>query len=547
MICNSCKNEFTNIDGLKFCPYCGWEIQDTIDLEAEQIPDKIDNDERENIVDAGPMDKKQDTLPMPAITEDDIKKFNKGKFFSSLKKPFMNFKESRQKFFTSFKKPVLNMKVLIPTIALLVVIAGGVFAYSLLIVKPVDEVRIKGDLIGKVITLPKGTSIKISKDNMKGFTISSSSRHTDKKKDEIKVSLTLNNGSIEAITLVSIVYTSEGNNQWKVSDQIVLEGVTAIKPVVGMDEKKFLAGLKKLNINIADTPVTLGGQYVKNLGISSRTPDLGNGKEEILVQASIDSGLLAANGKIKCKLVFENEIWNIVSIIQNSNEDFKLTLSPTFSDEKVIEPIKKRGFEETLSYSGFFGGKGFTVKDSFTKSMVISGKEYDAQNGTLNVTAKRENAAGELNLGLSTYYTFSISLSKISLLDGSKTTINSGKINNVPDSVIKSTIANGEIEGSNLLFWWSNNHKITPEELNTYKTKNTLSKKGFENIKYVYGSITSLDVKKDKKDKTDKTVSFVAVYFLVYDDAKGYNWKLDKLVGEDSPNYKEYSKLSENQ
>ncbi|MBU3190206.1 hypothetical protein K9O30_14035 [Clostridium bowmanii] len=548
MICNSCKNEFTNIDGLKFCPYCGWEIQDNIDLEAEQIPDKINNEQRENIVDAGTVGKKSDTLAMPAITEEDINKFNKGKFFSSLKKPFVNIKGSREKFFTSFKKPVMNLKVLIPIIALLVVIAGGVFAYSLLIVKPVDEVRIKADLIGKVITLPKGTSIKISEDYMKSFTISS--RNTDKHKDEIKVALTLNNGAIEAKTLVSIVYTSEGNNQWKVSDEIGLEGVTAIKPVVGMDEKKFLTGLKKLNINISDTPVTLGGQDVKKLGISSRTPDLKNGKEEIIVQASIDSGLLAANGKIKCKLVFENEIWTLASIVENSNEDFKLIISPTFSNEKVIEPIKKRGFEETLSYSGFFGGKGFTVKDSFTNSIVVSGKEFDAQTGTLNVTAKRENAAGELNLGLSTYYTFSISLSKISLIDGSKTTIDSGKINNVPDSVIKSTISNGEIEGSNLLFWWSNNHKITPEELNTYKTKETLSKKGFENIKYVYGSITYLDVKKDKKDKTDKvdkTVSFVAVYFLVYDDAKGYNWKLDKLVGEDSPNYKDYSKISENQ
>jgi len=493
------------------------EIQETVDLEPKHIPKKMSNQERKNLDDVGKVNKKnQDTLAMPVITEETIKKFNKKKFFSSLKRPFE------------------NMKVIIPIIAVLVVIAVGVFAYSFFIVKPVDEARIKGDLIGKVITLSKGTKIKINKNNMKSFSVSS--RNTDKNKDEIKVALTLNNGAIEAKTLVSIIYTSEGDNQWKVSDKIVVEGVTALKPVVGMDKKKFLAGLKKLNITIADTPIELGGQDVKNLDISLRKPDLVNGKEEIIVQTSIDSGLLAASGNIKCKLVFENETWSIANILVNSNEDFKLILSPTFSDERVIETVKKQGFEETLSYSSFFGGKGFTVKDKFTTSIKISGKEFDAQKGRLNVIAKRENKAGEINLGLSTYYTFSISLSQISILNGAKTTVDSGTINTVPNSLIIATIANTEIEGSNLLFWWSNNHKITPEELKTYKTKEILSKKGIENIKYVYGSITYIDGEKNKN------VSFVAIYFLVYDDVKGYNWKLDKLVGEDSPNYKTYSK-----
>ena len=524
MICNSCKNEFTNIDGLKFCPYCGGEIEQPIELKVEPIPDKINNVESENIVQADTsMKKHEDTLPMPAITKEHIKKYN------------------REKFFASFKKTFANMKVIIPLIALLVVIAGGTFAYTFFIVKPVDEVRIKQDLMGKVITLPKGTSIKISKDYMKNFSIDT--RNTDKRVDEVKVSVTLNNGAIEANTLLSVVYTYQGKNKWKISDPIVLEKVNAVKPVVGMDEKKLLEGVKKLSISIADTKVTLGGQDVKKLGISSRTPDLENRKEEILVQTSIDSGLLATTGKIKCKLVFENEAWSIATIEKNSNEDFILGLSPTFSDEKVIEAIRKQGLEETVTYSDFFGGKGFTVNNNFTKSINVAGKRYDVPKGVLYVTAKRSNIAGEIKSVLSTGYTFSISLSKIALTDKSKTTVDSGAINNMTSPLIISTITNAEIEGSNLLFWWSNNHKISPEEAKTFKTSEILSKKGFENIKYVYGSITSKDGKKNK----GASVSFVALYFLVYDETKGYNWKLDKIIGEDSPNYKALSKESKNQ
>ena len=536
MICNNCKNEFTNIDGLKFCPYCGFEIEDAIVMEVEQVPDEINIGKNENISKEDTLTKiHEDTQPMPAITDKDIKKYNMNKFFSKFKKPDIN------KFFSRLKKPDMNLKVIIPMIALLIVIAGGVFAYTFFIVKPVDAAMVKEDLMGKVITLPKGTIIKISKDYMKSFSINS--RNTDKKKDEIKVALTLNNGTIEAKTMMSIVYTSEGNNKWKLNEKIVLEGVTAIKPVVGIDETNFLAGLKKLNINISDQPVALGGQEVKNLVINLKTPDLENGKEEIQVKVSMDSGLLATNGNIKCKLVFQNENWMISTIEKNSNDDFILALSPTFSDEKVIEAIRKKGMEETVSYPSFFAGKGFTVKDSFTKNISISGKRFDVPKGVLYVNAKRENKAGEIKSVLSTGYTFSISFTQIALTDQTKTTVSSGTINNVASPLIISTIANVEIEGSNLFFWFSNNHKITTEEAKTFKTDKIVFSKNSENIKYVYGSVKYTNGKKNKS----VSLSFVALYFLVYDETKGYNWKLDKIIGEDSPNYKAYSNEVKNQ
>lgn len=534
MICKNCNNEFTNIDGLKFCAYCGWEIQveiqediqenvqeniqEHIELKDEHISDKINNEESEIIVDADEKKKKhENTQPMPVITQEHIKKYNRQQFFENLKKIFAN------KITFPNKK---TFKVIIPIIVLLVVIAGGVFAYTLFNVKPVDEVRVKQDLMGKIITLPKGTRIKISKDYIKKLSINT--RKTDKHKEEIKVSLTLNNGAIEANTLLSIVYEYQGKNQWRISDKIVLDKATSIKPVLGMNEKKFLEALKKLSISIGDTEVVLGGEDVKNLGINLRTPDLKNGKEEIKVLTSIDSGLMATTGKIKCKLIFENEAWGIASIEKDKTEAFTLGLSKTFSDEKAIEAIKKQGLEEIVSYSSFFGGKEYTVKDSFTKNIKIPGKRYDAQKGVLYVNAERENIAGEVKSVLLTGYTFSISLDKIALIDKSTTTVTSGTINNITSPLIIATIANVEIESNNMLFWWTSNHKITTEEAKTFKTDKIVSEKGFQNIKNVYGSITYIDGKKKKSG------SVVASYFLVYDGTKGYNWKLDKIIGQDS-------------
>ena len=534
MICNSCNNEFTNIDGLKFCPYCGAETEQGIEEQIEeqteeqtenkadgetiQTSNEIKSGEVENIFASEIMH--QDTLDMPAITDKDIKKYN------------------RNKFFAAFKKTFKEMKVVIPIIALLAVIGIGVFVYTVFIVKPVDQARIKKDMIGKVITLPKGTSIKISKEYIKSFTIQS--RNDDKVKEDIKVAVTLNNGAIESKILLALAYTYEGQNYWEFNDEIVLEQVNSIKPVVGMDKKTFLSGLKKLSIPIAGTPKILGEQDVKTLGITSRTPDFTNGKEEIMVDTSIDSGILAAEGKIKCKLAFENEAWKISTIEQNTAEDFEVVVSQGLSDEKIIETIKNKGMEETVTYPNFFGGEGFPIKDSFTKSISVAGKRLDMPNGVLYVNAKRENVAGQINTALTTGYTLPISFSEISLSKGAKTKVDSGTINNVPKELIISTITNAEIQGSNGFLWFSNNHKITSEEANTFKAGEILSKKGFENIKYVYGSITYKD------GATDKNVAFVAVYFLVYDDT-GYNWKLDKLVGEDSPNYNEYSKAAKSQ
>ncbi|MBX4263402.1 hypothetical protein [Clostridium estertheticum] len=521
MRCDSCNNEFSNINGLKFCPYCGEQIDGKIEMQGETI---LNNEDGENKAKPTLNEKKeQDTSAMPVISDKDIRKYKRDKIFAWVKKTF------------------IHKKVIIPMIAIISVIIVSVFAYSFFIVRPIDDARIKEDLIGTIVTLPKGTVIKINKDNMKSFIISN--RNTQKSKDEIKLALTLNNDALEAKVLLSVVYLKEGKNEWKTNGKPVTLNITSVKPVVGINDKIFLAKLKGLKMTIGNTQEALNGQNVKNLGITLRTPDFQNGKEEILVETTIDSGLLRATGKIKCSLVFEDETWSVNSIDANSSDDFKLTLSPNFSDEKAIQIIKKQGLAETVSYSDFFGGKGFSVKDGFTKNINISGKTFNEKKGTLNLIAKRENIAGEIKSVLSTNYTFSISLSDIALLNGSETTVDSAVISNIPESIIIPSITNGEIEGSNLLFWWSNNHKVTEEEAKTFKTDKTLSTKGLKNIKYVYGNITYKDDKNNKSK--DRSVSIVAVYFLVYDDSSGYNWKLNKLISEDSPNYKTYINLKD--
>jgi hypothetical protein len=517
MVCNSCKNEFDNINGLKFCPYCGVPIEENIALAAEQGYEEEGILEKQDINDETTRIKKmQDTLKMPKITEKEIRKYK-------IKKVLRLIKESFTK-----------MKVIIPIITICLVMVIGVVGYSFFIGRPVDEGKIKEDLIGKTIKLPKGTNIEIKKSYIKNFSINSRNTNKSEKKDDIKVAVTVNNGTLEVNTILSLQYIYEGKNQWKFGGKVELAEDTTVKPVIVMEERQLLDELKKLSINIGEVSKSLAGEDVKTLRIVERMPNLESFSEEVLIEAGIDSGLIAAVGKIKCKLAFENEVWNITGIERNSTEDFALVLSPTFAQEKILEVIKKEILEETVTHQNVFAGKGFFVRDNFTKSISIVDKKFDAQNGKLTVTAKRENTAGEIKTTLANEYTFTLSFTKMDLIKKSKTAVNSVTIDDMTKDFIVSTIANVEVEGGNLFFWYSDNHKITTDEAKTFKTDKILFKKGLQNVKYVYGSITYNNGNKQK------TTALVATYYLVYDSSKGYTWKLDKIIGEDSPNYKNY-------
>jgi uncharacterized Zn finger protein (UPF0148 family) len=516
MICSSCKNELTNINGLKFCPYCGKEIEESISLEAEQIFKEDSDGEKNNEETTSEAKKIHNTLKMPIITEKDIKEYKKRKKDPQVKK--------------SFK----SMKLIIPIITIILIFSVGIFSYSYLFGKPVEEGRIKEDLIGKSIILPKGTNIELKKGFIKDFNIASRETSKSEKKDNIKISLTVNNGTLEVKTTLAVEYLYIGNNQWKLADKISMEGDTLIKPVSGMDETQLLSGIKQMNITIGDASKSLGGEDVKSLKLISRTPDLDNFKEEVIVEANIDNKVLAANGKIKCKLNFANEAWTLASVEKNSPDEFAVALSPNFSQDSMLEAIKKDVIDETATNTNVFGGKAFYIKDSFTKSISIGDMSFDSQSSKLTLTVKRENQAGEMKVILSNDYTFALSFKKIDLVKKSKVVVDTVTINDISKDFIASTITNVEIEGGSLFFVFSDNHKITAEEAKAIKIDKVLSKKGFQNVKYIYGSISYADGKKQK------TVSLVATYYLVYDATKGYSWKLEKIVGEDSPNYKSY-------
>lgn len=530
MICENCSNEFDNINGLKFCPFCGTSIEGNTDLEArqnadfeeqinveiQQNTDKIDADEKNSSSEGGKeTDKLEDTLEMPVITKEDIRRYK------------------REKFFKTYIEPFTKMKVAVPLATIFIVIAVGAFSYVYFFGNSVDEERIKADLIGKVVTLPKGTNIEIKKGNINNFIINSRSTSKSEKKDDIKAAVTINNGNLEVSTLLSIQYIYEGRNKWTISENIGIAGETSVKPLAVMDEKVFLENLRKFTIIVGNTNMLLSDGEVKTLQIAERKPDLNNFQEEILVEAVIDNGLLSAAGKLKCIVKFENEAWGLSSVEKSGTEDFALVLSSAFNQDRIIDIIKKEGLEATVANANVFGGKGYFVKDSFTKSFTIPDKKYDAQKGELLVSVKRENAAGELNSTLSTDYTFSLTLGKLELMKKSKTIVDSISIADMTRDFIVSTIANAEIEGDRF-FWKADNHKINADEAKTFKSDKILTKKGLQNVRYVYGNITYIEAKKEKK------ISFVATYFLVYDSSKGYNWKLDKIIGEDSPNYKNY-------
>lgn len=510
MVCNSCKNEFDNINGLKFCPYCG------IKLEEEKVP-KIEEaasaETKEEIASAKTIEQ---TLRMPVITKEQLRKYKMEKFFSSLIKPFKNYK----------------LVISIVTIVFFTLMVGAGYVYSS--GKPVDEGKIKSDLIGKTVVLPKGTSVEIKKGFIKNFSVSERKTSKSEKKDDIKADVTIDNGVIEINTVLSIQYVYNENKKWTTTDKVELIGDTTVKPLVGMEDNKIIEEAKKLTIDIGNVAKILSDKDVKSLNIASRTPDFENLKETVLIDAGIDSGLIAASGKIKCTLSFKDEAWSVAALERNSTEDFALVLSPAFSQDKVAELIKKVPLETTVSHADVFGGKNFFINESFTKSIALGDKKFDAQTRSLTVNVKRQNTAGEVKTVLSTDYTFAVGFDKIELLKKSKTTADSVTIDDITKDYLLSTIVGAEIEGNNVFLWFSDNHKITAEEAKSFKTTKTASKKGAENVKYVYGSLTYKDGNKVK------TTNVVAVYFLVYDNSKGYSWKLDKVVSEDSPSYKLY-------
>ena len=135
-------------------------------------------------------------------------------------------------------------------------------------------------------------------------------------------------------------------------------------------------------------------------------------------------------------------------------------------------------------------------------------------------------------------YVFNVSLTNVSYSSSTKSKVEEVSVSDLTRDMIVASLSGAEIEGRRGVFWWDNNHKLTKDEAKTYQEDEILSKAGYQNIKYAYGKITYDD------DGDQKTVDMVAIYYLTYDNDRGYEWKLDSVISSESSKYKHYNKDS---
>jgi hypothetical protein len=120
MICNSCKGEFDNINGLKFCPYCGTNLENDAFLKTEKLAEA-----GEEIIASKEI---HDTIEMPVLTKDQIRNYKMQQYFGAVRKPFKNF------------------KAVITMITMLLFIAAFGIGYIFFSGRPVSEAAVKDDL-----------------------------------------------------------------------------------------------------------------------------------------------------------------------------------------------------------------------------------------------------------------------------------------------------------------------------------------------------------------------------------------------------------------
>ncbi|WP_163193821.1 hypothetical protein [Clostridium thermarum] len=547
MNCNICNNEFKYIDGLKFCPYCGSKLtmkfiaseekmdtpgeeEDKVQAEEtyiEGVELEIDQDMEETgdigQGSAGQKAKIHDTLEMPPITDEVIEREKKAR--KSLK---------RSKVLTGIRNVISSKLFVIPFFALIVLGVSGFLAYNYLLNTKVEDAQLKADLIGKTIILPKGTNFQIERGFLKEMTVVNRVYNKEQGVEYIDISTVLNNNSLEVKGSLQVAYKREGRNQWKLMDEITLKNDITVKAVAGKEETKLLQEIKQQKVIAAGEEVGLSEGIVNSIKILQRTPDFEAGKEDVLAEVIIDGGVLQAKGNVVISLSFDNEVWTVDGIKNEADKQFEVAISETLSEDLILEQIQNKGLEEYVAHNSVFGGKSFLVKDKFSRSMTIQSKELDDSKKKLTVTLKRENTAGMLNSTLAATYVFNVSLKGLTYVSNSKSTVEDLSVTALSRDAIAASLSGAEVEGRSDFFWWSDNHKLTETEANTFKLDEILSKTGYKNINYVYGSLTY----------DNETVSVVALYYLLYDNSKGYVWKLDSVISSESSKYRYYSKES---
>lgn len=550
MNCNICNNEFKYIDGLKFCPYCGSKLNiqfvasddeedgnnqygDTTIEEPRQEQEKagqsVESSEKaENDVVDGEVEKVRkklhDTLEMPPITDEDIKKDKKLR--RSLR---------RTQILSAAKRAITSKRFIIFLSAILVLGLAAFLTVNLFNNKSVDEVRIRQDIAGKTIILPKGSSFEIKKDYIQDIKIAAVTPDKNNKQLEyLDVKMIFNNKSIEVKGTFKLTYKHESKNQWKLNDKIMLNNDVVVKPVAGMEEARLIDELKKQKISVAEEDLALGDGSVKSLKVLQRTPNFDAGTETVLVGVTVDSGIITSAGNVTASLSFADESWKLASVSRSSDQDFKLALSGSISDDSILAQIKKKPLQENVTYSTVFGGREFAVSDKFTKSMKVTEKNFDGAKKLLSVSVRRENAAGVINSTLTTNYSLSVSMNGMVLSSNSKSKVEAVTVADISKDSIAPMFVGAEMKMGSQFLWWSESHTITADEAKTLKISKIVTRKDVQNARYVYGDISYKDGKKVK------TASIVAIFLVSGDGSGGYAWKLDSVISSESDQYQYY-------
>lgn len=518
MICGNCNKEFEYTEGLKFCPYCGCKIN--IDfVPREGAADDFNSEENEPPKEA----KLGNTLDMPKITDEQIKQ-------EARRKKAEQRAIKRQQYISKAKTIVKDQRFLLTVATIAVVIVIAIIGDKFFLNQSVNESNITSDLLGKVITLPKGTKFEVKKDYIKSISITENKKDKDTKK--ILANFILADSSIKVTGSLQANYKEVSKNSWKLNGNLNINNGIKVEPLTGVNEDSFIQLLKGANITIGSETIAISDKNVKKINISDKKTDFPNDSEEIVADVTLDSGIASAEGKLKCKLTFDEQNWQISSVDRQSQEDFKLTPSQSLSKDKLAQLINKN-MNENVSYDGIFGGKAFNVNDKFTKDMSITDFKY-ADDNEINVSTTRNLNIGVLIASVSKNYVYKYTFSNITLISADKASVNSAELQDINKDSISSGLVNKEIDmGEGFLSLWTDSHEITKGEAQSFTLDEVLSKKNSPDVKYAYGKINYED---------GGTDNIVIVYKLSYDGSSGYTWKIDSVISSESNKYDNYSK-----
>ncbi|OPJ62271.1 hypothetical protein [Clostridium oryzae] len=494
MKCHTCQKNFDYYAELKFCPFCGCEIN------------------IEKKVNLG------NTLNMPPVTDSDI--INRKK------------KQKASKKLNTIKSIIMNPKIGATIITALAIVILSVWAYRYYFYGAVDSDKLKGDLKGKTIVLAKHHPFLIKENYIKDMKIISSKKEKGKMAKNVLLILKLSNEQLDVEGRATLHYVYKGAHKWSLYKKIKFKTYSVL-PASGMKENEVIGQMRQQTVNIDDGDISLENKYLKTIQIVRSELNQKDKKEKLKVKVVLDNGIQNSEGQLDVKAAFSNFKWKIVSVDQPS--EFKSTLSNNFSYTTIINDIKETSLEGNYVYNTVFNKEPFYVPAGFDENIKVKDKTYDNEARQLKVDVERNVKVGELSVTFTGGYAYQLSFDSIDRIDDDqKAVISSVSVNKINESKLRQLIIDAELDGKRKFLWWNDTHEISEDEANTFKIEKVGYVSGSLNEQYVTGKIT---INNDSEPIEEKAAAKV---YLKYDENNGYIWCLDKIVTEESPEYDDF-------